>query len=101
MRELTDDNFDEVIAKGIVVVDFWAPWCGPCRQFGPIFEEASNEIPTATFAKLNIDENEEVAQKLGIMSIPTVVFFKDGQEVDKFSGARPKEELRKRVESLQ
>lgn len=101
MQELTNDTFDSTIEKGITVVDFWAPWCGPCRQFAPVFEEAANEAKEATFAKVNIDEQGDIAQRFGVMSIPTVVFFKDGKPVEQFSGARGKDEVLQIVQGLQ
>jgi len=96
---LNSENFEAETAKGIVLVDFWAEWCGPCRMLGPIFEELSGEIEQAKFAKVDITENEELAQKFGVMSIPTIILLKDGKEEDRMMGVVPKEALRKWVES--
>jgi len=84
-----ENNFNEKIInnKGLSVVDFWAPWCGPCKMFGPIFENASNTHSSIKFYKLNVDEDQEgVCKKLGIMSIPTIILFKDGKEVKRNIG---------------
>lgn len=89
VHELTDSTFDASIKSGNVVVDFWAPWCGPCKQMGPEYDAASKEVKS-TFHKLNVDEHQESAGKFGIRGIPTVIFFKDGKEVHRFSGARDK-----------
>src|SRR5690606_21653715 len=76
--ELTEDNFSDTITpEATVVIDFWAPWCGPCRSFAPIFEKASHEHPDVVFAKVNTDEQEELASYFNIRSIPTIMVFRE------------------------
>ena len=96
---LNSANFDSAIAKGAVLVDFWAEWCGPCRMLIPVFEELSKEMKKVKFAKVNITESEEIAQKFGVMSIPTLILFRDGKEVGRTMGALPKDMLKKWIES--
>ena len=96
---LNSANFDSAIAKGTVLVDFWAEWCGPCRMLIPVFEELSKEMKKVKFAKVNITESEEIAQKFGVMSIPTLILFRDGKEVGRTMGALPKDMLKKWIES--
>jgi len=96
---LNAENFEAETSKGVVLVDFWAEWCGPCRMLGPIFEELSGEIEQVKFAKVDISENQDLAQKFSVMSIPTLILLKDGKEEDRMMGVVPKEALKDWIES--
>jgi len=101
--DVTDSNFDEVVLKSEVpvIVDFWAVWCGPCRMVGPIVEDIGNEYAgKAKVVKLDVDNNNASAAKYGIRNIPTILFFKNGQVVDKQVGVVPKQVLVNKLESL-
>ena len=90
----TDQNFTDEIKSGLVLVDFWAPWCGPCKMIAPVLEEIDAEISDKVkIVKLDVDENQETAGNFGVMSIPTLVLFKDGEIVDQVVGFQPKEAL--------
>ena len=101
VKEFTDDNFDtEVLqADGPVLVDFWAPWCGPCRQIAPMIDELAKENPTVKIGKVNIDDNPGAAQRFGINSIPTLLVFKGGEVSESFVGVRPKAALQEALNS--
>lgn len=91
---VTDQNFNQETSEGLVLTDFWAPWCGPCKMIAPVLEEINSEMgDKVKIAKLNVDENPETAQKFGVMSIPTLLLFKDGEVVDQVVGFKPKEAL--------
>ena len=90
-----NNNFDEVVNNGTCIVDFYADWCGPCKMFGPIFESAEKKYGNVTFCKLNVDDNEETSQKLGVMSIPTTILFKDGKEIKRNIGLMNENDLDK------
>jgi len=91
---LTMENFEEtVLSDGITLVDFWAEWCGPCKMFGPIFEESSDENPDVTFAKVDTEAEQQLAGSLQIMSIPTLMIFRDGVQLFSQAGALPKNAL--------
>jgi thioredoxin 1 len=101
--ELTDSNFDEIVLKADkpVMVDFWAEWCGPCRMISPIIEELGNEYAgKVIIGKVDVDNNNAIATRFGIRNIPTVLFFKNGQVVDKQVGAVAKNIFVKKLESL-
>ena len=98
VKILTDETFDAEVTKagGPVIVDFWAPWCGPCRTVGPIVEDiAETHADKVAVGKLNVDENQATAAKFGIMSIPTIILFKDGKADKKVVGVRSKSDLEK------
>ncbi len=96
---VTKDNFKDTVAEGVSLLDFWAPWCGPCKMQLPIVEELSGELQgTATIAKVNVDEEPELASQFGVMSIPTLILFKDGQPVDKLVGLQSKAALQAKIQ---
>ncbi len=100
MTELTSANFDASVlaSSDLVLVDFWAPWCGPCKLMAPVMEELAGEMTEVVFAKVNVDDHSDIAQRYNILSIPTFLVFKGGQVADQFSGSMTKEALRAKIE---
>ena len=101
--EITDQNFDELVMKSDkpVMVDFWAEWCGPCRMIGPVVEELHTEYAgKAVIGKVNVDHNAGVAAQFGVRSIPTILFIKNGEVVDKSVGAVPKATLTAKLDAI-
>lgn len=101
--EFKDDSFQKVVLddKGLALVDFWAPWCGPCQIMGPIIDEfAEDNKGKLKVGKLNVDENPNTALKYGVQSIPTLIIFKNGEIVEQMIGVQPKEVLQDKINSL-
>lgn len=100
VQHITDAQFPATVATGVTLVDFWAPWCGPCKLIAPLLDELMGELGAkARIVKINIDENPQVASQFGIMSIPTLLLFKDGKKVDQKVGAQSKPALKSFIES--
>jgi thioredoxin 1 len=100
--QLNQENFEKEIlaSKGVALVDFWAPWCGPCRMLAPVIDEIAKELDgKVKIAKVNVDENGHLAQQYGVMSIPTLIIFKDGKPVDQLVGLQAKEKLADKLEN--
>ena len=99
--ELTNDNFEATTKEGVALVDFWAPWCGPCRMIAPVIEELAEEFEgKANICKVNTDEQQELSTQFGVRSIPTIVFKKDGEIVDTMVGASSKQVFADKINSL-
>ena len=96
--ELTNDNFEETVKAGVSLVDFWAPWCGPCRMIAPVIEELAGDFEgKANICKVNTDEQQDLAVKYGIRSIPTILIMKNGEIVDQVVGASSKQALTDKI----
>jgi thioredoxin 1 len=103
VKSVTADSFDKEVIESpnLVLVDFWATWCGPCKIIAPVVEELAKEYEgNVTFAKVNTDENPDIASKYAIRGIPTLMFFKDGKVLDQVVGAVPKGQLKSKIDSL-
>lgn len=99
--ELTKENFQETVKDGVSLVDFWAPWCGPCRMLSPVIDKLAQDYAgKANICKVNTDEQDELAAQYGIRSVPTILFFKDGQIVDQIIGATSEQTLKDKIDSL-
>ena len=93
IKHLKENEFDSAINKDLVLVDFYAEWCGPCKMLGPVLEELSNEINYVSFCKVDVDESGEIANTFGVLSIPTLLLFKEGKLISKKVGFQSKDEL--------
>lgn len=101
MKIINKDEFDAVIKDGVVLVDFFATWCGPCKMLSPVLEELSAEMEgKATIVKVDVDQSQELAMKFGIMSVPTMIIFKNGEAVKQLSGFMPKPQLENALNSV-
>ncbi len=98
MKIIKEDEFDEIISSGISLVDFYADWCGPCKMLGPVLEDLSNDYPDIKFVKVNCDDSEQLCARYGILSIPTVFIFKDGQLISKTTGYQGKDGMKQFIE---
>lgn len=95
VKHLENENFKEIISTGVWIVDFYADWCGPCKMLGPILEELDNNV-----LKINVDNHEDLATEFGVMSIPTICYFKDGKLINKTVGFRNKDEIEEIIKGI-
>ena len=102
VKVLNKDNFEENVLKNEkpVVVDFWAPWCGPCRMLSPVVDQVAEEVENVSFGKVNVDDEQELAINYGVMSIPTLIFFKNGNPVKEVVGFHSKSELEEIINEI-
>jgi thioredoxin 1 len=100
LTSLTEGTFKDSVKSGVVLVDFWAPWCGPCRAFAPIFEKAAEENPDVVFGKVNTEDELDLASAYGIQAIPTLMAFRDGIVVFEQAGALPGHALQKLIDQI-
>lgn len=99
--ELTEQNFEDTIKDGVVMVDFWAPWCGPCRMIAPVIDSLAEQYAgKAKICKVNTDEQQELAAKFGIRSIPTIFFYKNGEKVNEMIGASTEQDFKDKLDGL-
>ena len=94
IKNLTSANFDEFFAKSKIIVDFYADWCGPCKIIGPIMEELSDEVKDVKFGKVNVDKESDLAQRFNVMSVPTLIFFKNKKQIERTTGVISKDEFK-------
>lgn len=93
VEEINDKSFENETSEGVVLTDFWATWCGPCKMQSPVIEQLSQEMDDVKFTSVDVDQNQDLAKELGIMAIPTLIIKKDGKIVDRLTGYTPKEKL--------
>ena len=100
MLQLTENNFEKEVMKhkGFIIIYHSASWCGPCKRASPVYEELSKELKNIRFAKVDVEAHPQLASSLGVMSIPTFIIFKDGKEIDRYSGFDSKEDLKSKLE---
>ena len=99
LKHANESNFQEMTGKGLVLVDFFATWCGPCKMLGPVLEDMASDRDSIDIVKIDIDESMNLARQYGIMSVPTLVLFKDGQVVAQTSGFQPKESIQQFIDN--
>ena len=99
LKHANESNFNEMTGKGLVLVDFFATWCGPCKMLGPVLEDMASDRDSIDIVKVDIDESMSLARQYGIMSVPTLVLFKDGQVVAQTSGFQPKESIQQFIDN--